>query len=92
MKLVNGSKIGLVLFGFVFVSLGDISLATTASFQGLGDLPGSGTYSYANAISGDGRITVGGSHGPSGRAFVWRDGAMEVLAALPWPRRTTRRL
>ena len=46
----------MVLFG-----LTSTSLATTASFQGLGDLPTGQFQSYAFGISGDGSVVVGSS-------------------------------
>ena len=72
MKSVNDSKIGLVLLGFVLVSLGDISLATTCSFRGLGDLPGGAFRSLAHGVSADGSVVVGMGHSASGlEAFRW---------------------
>ena len=49
-----------------------IATATEISFQGLDDLLGGDFYSSARAISGDGLVVVGQTHGPSGsEAFKW---------------------
>jgi len=37
-----------------------------ASFQGLGDLPGGSVFSYAFAVSADGRVVVGNSSSMNG--------------------------
>lgn len=42
--------------------------ADTASFQGLGDLPGGTSASYANAVSGDGSVVVGMSNSSNSAA------------------------
>ena len=59
--------------------------ATTASFQGLGDLPGGSVWSIASAVSADGSTVVGDSYSGSGReAFRWTSsGAMQGLGCLP---------
>jgi probable HAF family extracellular repeat protein len=60
------------------------SFGTTASFQGLGDLPGSIFGSYAYGVSADGSVVVGDSYSASGReAFRWEAGEMAGLGALP---------
>ncbi len=46
----------------VVVMMQAVSIASTASFQGLGDLPGRDFWSKARAISGDGSVVVGRSH------------------------------
>lgn len=54
------------------------------SFAGIGDLPGGDTKSWANDVSADGSIIVGGSTGPTGRQAVrWQDGLLESLPVTP---------
>jgi len=76
-----------VLFGFVFVSLTFISpaVAATASFQGLGDLPGGIFSSGAAAVSADGSTVVGAGNSASGQeAFRWTSASgMVGLGDLP---------
>ncbi len=57
----------------------------TATFQGLGDLPGGGVASLPAAISGDGSVVVGLSSSGNGQeGFVWTsDGGMVGLGTLP---------
>jgi probable HAF family extracellular repeat protein len=85
MKFVNGSKIGLVLVGIVFVSLANLSWAGTASFRGVGDLPSGQFFSYAYSISADGSVVVGsGRPGPSWQAFRWTESTgLQGLGAKP---------
>ncbi len=61
------------------------SISHSASFQGLGDLPGGDFYSYALDISGDGSVVVGASHGSmSLEAFRWtKSNGIQSLGALP---------
>lgn len=48
------------------------TLATAASFRGLGDLPGGDVGSSATAISANGQVVVGVAHGEKGQeAFYW---------------------
>ena len=59
--------------------------AVPASFQGIGDLPGGGFYSYVTAISPDGGTLVGESTSAGGtEAFRWtKSGGMIGLGDLP---------
>jgi probable HAF family extracellular repeat protein/parallel beta-helix repeat protein len=70
-----------LLFGSVA-----ITFASTASFQGLGDLPGSQFFSYAYGISADGSVVVG-SGKPAGlgwQAYRWTESTgMQGLGAKP---------
>jgi len=81
------SRIKLGLVGFVFVSLTSLCLAveTTASFKGLGDLPGGASWSQAYGVSSDGSCVVGQSESESGyEAFRWTaDEGMVGLGDLP---------
>ncbi len=53
-------------------SLTSIAAGGSPSFQGLGELPGGGTNSVANAVSADGITVVGRSSASGGtRAFRW---------------------
>ncbi len=55
-----------------------------ASFQGVGDLPGGETESFAYGVSGDGSTVVGVSLSASGEeAFRFRNGAITGLGELP---------
>src|SRR5262245_56570228 len=58
-----------------------------ATLQSLGDLPGGGFYSRANAVSADGSVVVGNSDsgkGQFGEAFRWTAaGGMVGLGDLP---------
>ncbi len=87
MRLSRSFKICLVLFGFVFVGLANISRSDAASFQGLGDLTGVAPFdSVANAASADGSVVVGrGTNSNSDKeAFRWTSGGgMEPLGDLP---------
>jgi probable HAF family extracellular repeat protein len=77
------------------VALSFLSAPTSgASFQGLGDLPGGEPHSWATAVSGDGRVVVGGAGstasdaGPDddddGQAYRWtRATGMVPLGMLP---------
>ena len=51
---------------------------------GLGDLPGGLHVSTAHAVSGDGEIIVGFSHGDPGGAFIWdaEHGMCDLMAVL----------
>jgi len=50
-------------------------LASTYTFQGLGDLTGGSFLSYARAVSADGSVVVGGSSSDSGtEAYRWTAG------------------
>ncbi len=54
------------------LALASIASSQTGSFQGLGDLPGGGTLSYASALSPNGQWVVGLTQGPNGpEAFRW---------------------
>jgi len=67
-------------------SLTPISLGTTASFQGLGDLPGGQYWSEARGVSADGSTVVGWSWSSSsvGEAFRWTSGGeMAALGDVP---------
>ncbi len=60
------------------------SYAATASFQGLGHLPGGEYYSLAQGVSADGSVVVGVSDSASGnQAFRWENGVMTGLGDLP---------
>ena len=56
-----------------------------ATFQGLGDLPGSNFASYAMAVSADGRVVTGYSTSSNGtEAFIWTaTNGLEALGDLP---------
>jgi len=72
MRFRSGFKISFTLLGFVFISFAGTSLATTASFQGLGDLAGGDFESVADGVSADGSTVVGNSKSTSGtEAFLW---------------------
>lgn len=77
---------GLILVvGFGLVSFGSAQ-AQTASFEGLGDLPGGGFWSWALGVSPDGSVIVGAGT-PDGRsfpdeAFRWEDGVLTGLGDL----------
>ena len=78
----------LAVAGFFSALVGLTPSARTdaASFQGLGYLQGSTSYSQANAVSGDGTTIVGVSGLPNGtrEAFLWTPtGGMQGLGALP---------
>lgn len=53
-------------------------------FEGLGDLPGGDTLSWANGMSPDGSVVVGYSSSENGdnEAFRWEDGTLESLGDL----------
>ena len=53
---------------------GPSSVPVTASFTGLGQLPGQ-LDSTATAVSADGSVVVGFSESPGQEAFRWEDGA-----------------
>jgi len=60
------------------------TFATTASFQGLGDLYGGIFRSDAKGVSADGSVVVGWSDSVSGyQAFRWEAGVMTGLGYLP---------
>ena len=78
----------------VAMSFGMLMLTCTngvrgASFQGVGDLPGGSFSSFANDVSGDGSVVVGGTHTgpelqPYTEAFRWTfDDGMVGLGDLP---------
>jgi probable HAF family extracellular repeat protein len=84
MQLSNSLKISFALFAFVFVSFADVSLATMASFRGLGDLPGGSFYSYAHDVSADGSVVVGYGISASGlEAVRWENGIITSMGDLP---------
>ncbi len=67
---LNVCWLGLLLVGILGVY--SLPAAVTATFQGLGDLPGGLFRSEANAISADGTVVVGfGSSASGGRAVLW---------------------
>jgi len=67
---VKTQKIILAFLIVFFVS--NSIFAATASFQGLGDLPGGNFWSYAGDVSADGSVIVGGGTTDFGReAFIW---------------------
>lgn len=69
-----------VVLSFYLVSR---SFATTASFQGLGDLPGGIFESRAYDVSSDGAVVVGNSQSASGqKAFRWENGVITNLGYL----------
>ncbi|MFX0194664.1 MAG: hypothetical protein ACFFCW_00980 [Candidatus Hodarchaeota archaeon] len=79
---------GIVLFRVVSVFAGFVCLFpahATASFQGLGDLPGGDFFSVARSVSADGSTVVGESISASGiEAFRWTfAGGMAGLGDLP---------
>jgi len=54
------------------------------TFEGLGHLPGGGTFSTANAVSADRAVVVGSSHLPGGeQAFRHVGGVRTGLGHLP---------
>ena len=61
------------------------SIAQTASFQGLGDLPGGGISSQARSISADGSVVTGGSTSAACfQTFRWTsEDGMVGLGELP---------
>ena len=77
MKARLMSCVGVLVFG--------VTAAQGApSFQGLGDLPGGGFFSQAEAVSGDGSTVVGlADAGPAtAGAFRWQGGVMTPLGDL----------
>jgi len=79
-KILAGATLVAFLIEASTFSLG----AQTASFQGVGDLPGGTVESAAYAVSADGRTIVGSSVSSNGvEAFRWRDGVMTGLGSLP---------
>lgn len=77
-------KTGVLFVTFLFVA--PVALAgASASFQGLGDLPGGQFRSRANAVSADGTVVVGqGNTAASREVFRWTsDGGMVGLGTLP---------
>ncbi len=77
-KSILGSAIVVLLF-----ALASASFATTASFQGLGDLIGGSFSSEAYGVSADGSVVVGRSESASGtEAFRWENGVMQGLGYL----------
>lgn len=75
----------IVVFAIVLCRFASTSFATTASFQGLGDLPGSIFTSEARGVSADGSTVVGyGSSASGTEAFRWTSGdGMVGLGDLP---------
>ena len=73
------------LFGVVSLTPFPMHVVRGASpsFHGLGMLP-DGHYSYAYAVSGDGRVVVGQSHGADNRrhAVAWIDGVISPLSPI----------
>jgi len=82
MSGVNVFKINAFLV--VFLTFAGISQAKTASFQGVGDLPGGRFWSTATAISADGSVVVGYSKSvlDGDEAFRWENGVMTGLGGL----------
>ena len=85
MKVLSGSKIGLVFLGFTLISFACPSRSEAASFQGLGDLPGGSFGSGALGVSADGSVVIGYGNSASGyEAFRWTaGGGMVGLGDLP---------
>jgi len=75
----------LVFVFIVFLLSSTSSLATIASFQGLGDLAGGSVHSSALGVSADGSVVVGWSDSTlGGRAFRWTQASgMQQLGDLP---------
>ena len=64
-------KQAIIVLAMIVIMQG-VSIANTASFQGLGDLPGRDFWSKAQAISGDGSVVGGRSHVTKfAEAFRW---------------------
>ena len=80
MKLIDSSKIRLVVLGFVFASFAGISQAKTPSFYALRDMGTGGFLDYPYAVSSDGAIVVGTV---GTRARMWQDGFITSLGYLP---------
>ncbi len=76
-----------LLLAIAVVLVGPVSagFSSTASFQGLGDLPGGSVWSIAYDISADGSTVVGDSYSASGReAFRWtKASGLRGLGVMP---------
>jgi probable HAF family extracellular repeat protein len=72
-----------LLASSALIAAPSLAQAQSASFQGVGFLPGD-TYSYAFGVSSDGLVVVGRSDsGAAEHAFRWNGGAMTNLGLLP---------
>jgi len=82
---MKNKSILVVATAVLLFSCAAASFATTASFQGLGDLPGGSFVSAFNGISADGSVVVGNSRSERGyEAFRWTSSAgMVGLGVLP---------
>ncbi|MEZ6193342.1 MAG: PEP-CTERM sorting domain-containing protein [Phycisphaerales bacterium] len=74
-----------VLAALMMLALAPKVACAAPSFQGLGDLPGAGTFSYARGLSADGSVVTGYSGSALGvQAFIWTAaGGMVGLGDLP---------
>ncbi len=82
MKTESILVLAVVVFAVCTISS---SFAATASFQGLGDLPGGQFFSYAYGISADGSVVVGSGKPALGwQAYRWTESTgMQGLGAKP---------